>query len=222
MSRGDELISALRDGSAGEEWPSIAQELLRELYAGFPVDRLIPLVRSDTPAAARSAAWLLSELGTRAEPLIGEAARLLGDPARYVRFFAVDAVLAAAGDEQAPVIARAIGLAGDPDEAIRRKVLVLLSRMDGGRLTASLPHLSDPVLRELTSGLIAGRPPAEIRTALADTDPMRRRFAAAAAVRTADLDDGPLRAAIESPDEEIATFAGREQEVRQATRGHHA
>src|SRR5262245_45864713 len=112
--RGDELIDRLCAGADD----SLAGDLLTEVFRGYPVENLRQLLTCDSDTAARSGAWILSELGDRAAPLLDDSVRLLAHPLRYVRFFALDAVLVNATAGHGPVVAAAIALIVDPDDAV--------------------------------------------------------------------------------------------------------
>jgi hypothetical protein len=76
-SRGDELIDRLRAG--GND--SSANDLLTEVFRGHPVESLRRLLHGDEETAAKAEAWILSELGVRAAPMMADIVALLGLPA---------------------------------------------------------------------------------------------------------------------------------------------
>jgi len=117
------LIDRLRAG--GND--SAANDLLTEVFRGHPVESLRRLLHSDEETAVKAGAWILSELGVRAAPMMADIVALLGHPLRYVRFFALDAVLASATSEDGVAVATAIGLINDPDDAVRWKALTFLA-----------------------------------------------------------------------------------------------
>jgi hypothetical protein len=215
-SRGDELIDRLRAG-AGD---SSANDLLSEVFRGYPVENLSRLLRSSQETAVKAGAWIVSELGVGAAPLLDEVVRLLGHPLRYVRFFAVDAVQAAATPADGAAVAAAIALVADRDDAVEWKALTFLAWADRAQLEAGIPHLADPRLGELTSGLLTGGPQA--LAALDDPDHLTRAFAAAAAVRTARQtgDRTALEHAAASGDPAVASFATGQLESGRLPSGH--
>ncbi len=62
----DELIERLLAGGDHEA----AHDLLSAFFHGLSLDRLLLLLQSDSEEAAKAGAWIASELGQRAEPLI--------------------------------------------------------------------------------------------------------------------------------------------------------
>jgi hypothetical protein len=121
-------------------------------------------------------------------PVIADIAALLDHHLRYVRCFAVDAVLASATAEDGAAVAAAVGLIDDPDDAVRWKALTFLAWASADQLAAG----------------------GDVLAALDDLGRLARVFAAAATVRLARLDRGPLERAAVSADPEVSTFA-REQ-----------
>lgn len=193
-SVGHELIDRLAADGSDEAALALLAALNRDEVS---VADLRPLLQSPDPAVAKAATWVASELGDRAAPLLDLVPGLLAHELRYVRFFALDVVLVA-GDAQ--LVARGIELCGDPDEAVRWKAMLFLSRLSAGQLGAAVPYLRDEQMRVLTSWLVS---PSDVAARLSDPDSLTRRFAVVAAVRTRSF----LDEATASADTEFATFA---------------
>ncbi|GAA3127906.1 MULTISPECIES: hypothetical protein [Nonomuraea] len=210
---GDDLMARILARPADDEVRGrLANDLLNELFDGYPVDNLRALLRSGDDDAVQTGSWLLSELGERAASLLDEAPALLAHPRRQVRFFAVEFVLLAAEEqEDAAVLAQAITLSRDPDTAIRWKVLHFLAMASTEQLMLGLSRLADPELGRHTAALVAadtGEPdPGEVVSGLAGDDPVARLFAAATATRMAEEDPALLRHAARARDEEVSSFA---------------
>lgn len=191
-----------------------ADELLREFVRGYPLDRLRQLLRSENPEVVKTGVFIASELGRGAKPLIEEFASLLSHEALAVRFDTLDCVLVCATEQHGDLIARAARLIRDPEEGVRYKTLVFLSRASETQLRAALPFVDAPDLREAMSWLISHRSMDHeaILEGLREADPLRRRFAAAAAARPKRFDVEALKEAAASDDPEVASFA--ESELR--------
>jgi hypothetical protein len=218
IERGDHLVERLRSGARDDS----ANELLELVFAGYPVDNLLRLTRSDEPVAVGSGAWIISELGPGSAALMEEVARLLEHPVRQARFWAVDAVLAGATTAHGEVIAKAVTLLADPDEAVRWKVLQLLAAIPADHLAAGLPNLTDPHVVRLVTWLtsvdadpIGAR---DVESRLAGADRLTRLVAAAAAARLAPRTVDLLERAAAAEDEEVRSFAKSELRVRSASR----
>ncbi|MED7929032.1 hypothetical protein SMD20_32620 [Nonomuraea sp. LP-02] len=209
---GDDLIArVLAHANDDDVLGPAANDLLEEVFAGYPVDNLRRLLRSDEEKVVRTAAWLLSELGELAAPLADELPALLASPLRQVRFFAVEAVLNA-GDTDGPLAARALALVRDGDDAVRWKVISFLAAAETEQLAAGAEALEDAELKELTEWLVRldteEVDPREVVARLEGGDRTARMFAAAAAARLSDEEDTNLLAhAATAEDEEIRSFA---------------
>ncbi|MEU4508586.1 hypothetical protein AB0G05_03735 [Nonomuraea wenchangensis] len=209
---GDDLIArVLAHANDDDVLGAAANDLLEEVFAGYPVDNLRRLLRSDEEKVVRTGAWLLSELGELAAPLADELPALLASPLRQVRFFAVETVLNA-GDADGPLAARALALVRDGDDAVRWKVLSFLAEAETEQLAAGAEALEDAELKELTEWLVRldseEVDPREVVARLEGGDRTARMFAAAAAARLSDEEDTNLLAhAATAEDEEIRSFA---------------
>jgi hypothetical protein len=209
---GDELIEMLL---AGEDFPGeegkAANDLLLEVLRGYPAQNLGRLIHSDNSKAVDSGAFVVSELGARSAQILDEVDFLLSHPSRNARFDALDAVLTSASDEHGTVIAKAIMLVADPDQAVRWKALQFLARSTPDQLAAAIPSLTDRHVADLAAWLGAIANDAthlpDILGRLRDPDKTTRLFAAAAAARVAASDRQGIEQAATSTDPEIHSFA---------------
>ncbi|NUO99726.1 MAG: hypothetical protein HOW71_44315 [Nonomuraea sp.] len=210
---GEELIERIlaHPGDDDVVGPA-ANDLLSELHSGGHVQSLTRLLRSGDDRILRTAAWLLSELGDLAEPLLDEVPALLSSPIRSVRYDAIGVVLDNADERHGSLVARVMALSEDPESAVRWKVLEFLSEASIEQLEAGASCLPPGRLRELAEWLILqdGEEPdlAGIVIRLEAGDPVTRLFAAAAAASLSDEEDTHLleRAAMVE-EEEIRSFA---------------
>jgi hypothetical protein len=200
LVRGDDLVTGLLDGAVADP-DAAASDLLSQVFGGYPVDRLRPLLRSGRPEAVRAGMWVVAELGERAADLLDDVAGLLDHPSRYVRFFALDSVLSAADTRHGAVLTRAAELIADPDDAVRWKTMHLLARATDTQISA----IDGPVGQRV-GGLIA-LSDGDLVARLADDDRTVRLLAAAAAARRAGADPAALDAAIAADDPEVSSFA---------------
>ena len=206
---GDALLEQVLSNATDET----SNELLQAFFAGYPVERLRLLLRSDDDDVVRAGVWIASELGVAAASVIDDLAPLLWHPLQYVRFWAVDAVLAAASVADGEVIARALGLIEDGEDAVRWKVLHLLARASSEQLAAALPFTSDANLARRLRWL-AGEPlRIEDVAVRLDGDRLDRLFAVAAAARLRSGRKQALQRAMASSDDEVRTFAREELDV---------
>ncbi|MFG1975337.1 hypothetical protein ACGFJC_38920 [Nonomuraea fuscirosea] len=210
---GEDLIERIlaHPGDADLVGPA-ANDLLSELYAGFPVQNLVRLLHSGDDRILPTAAWLLSELTDLAAPLAEELPPLLSHPIRSVRYDAVAAALVIADERHGPLIARVIELSRDPESGVRWKALEFLTEASIEQLEAGAACLPPGQLKDLTEWLIRqdGDEPdlTGIVHRLEDGDAVSRLFATAAAASLSDEQDtNLLEHAVMVEEEEIRSFA---------------
>ena len=210
---GDDLIERIRTHPADDDIVGpAANDLLSELYAGYPVENLARLLHSGDDRILRTATWLLSELDELAEPLMDEVPALLASPILSVRYDAIAVVLENADARHGPIIAQVMNLSSDPESAVRWKVLEFLAEASVEQLEAGASCLPSGQVKELAEWLILqdGDEPdlAGIVVRLEAGDPVTRLFAAAAAASLSDEEDtNLLEQAALVEQEEIRSFA---------------
>jgi hypothetical protein len=200
---------------AGEDFPGeegkAANDLLLEVLRGYPAQNLSRLIHSDNNKAVNSGAFVVSELRERAVQILDEVDFLLSHPSRNARFDALDAVLTGASEDHGSILAKAIMLVIDPDQAVRWKALHFLSKSSPNQLVAAIPYLPGEHETSLVMWLAnGGSDPAnvpDILSRLHDLDKETRMFAAAAAARVAATDRRGIEEAAASGDPEIRSFA---------------
>ena len=213
--KGEEIVKLLSTGADDDD---LANELLKSIWAGYPVENVSRLLHARSDEAVKAGAWVLSELGADATSMLFEVDFLLRHSVRHARFFALDVALVCATEQHGELIARAISLVGDEDGAVRWKALRFLGRAGAAQLAAGAVALEDVRLRELVEWLAV---PAggigsqqDVVQRLDDQDDLVRLFAVAAASREAGNSLGLVLAA-DSTDPDVAGFARDELQSRQ-------
>jgi hypothetical protein len=210
---GDDLIERILTHPADDDIVGpAANDLLGELYAGYPVENLSRLLHGGDDRILRTATWVLAELAELAAPLMDEVPALLSSPIPGVRYYAIAVALENADERHGPVIAQIMNLSRDPESAVRWKVLEFLTEVSVEQLEAGASSLPPGQLRELAEWLILqdGEDPdlAGIVIRLDAGDPVTRLFAAAAAANLSDGEDTSLLEHAATVDqEEIRSFA---------------
>jgi hypothetical protein len=223
---GDELIEVLLAGDLDpDEEGEAANDLLSRVLGGYPAHNLSRLIHSNSSRAVNSGAFVVSELGAQAGQVIDEVDFLLSHPSRNARFDALDAALASASAEDGSVLAKAVMLIVDPDQAVRKKALKFLADATPDQLLAAVPYLPDRYAADLVTWLATtGSDPAHlpgILNRLHDREKETRMFAAAAAGRIGNVTRQGIEQAAASDDQDIRSFAANliqrldlEQEIR--------
>lgn len=204
---GDALVEKIR---RGEDVNQTANELLREFFRGYPVAYLKPLLASSQEDTVKAAAWIASELGEAAAPLLGDIGSLLHHQLPYVRFFALDAVLVLAPPQRGDLIAAAVQLIDDLDEGVRWKTMQFLMRATAPQLRASLRHFRDFAMAAHVKWLLKVVDTVNIHEVNSGLDLGGRPdvlFAAAAAARLVDRSIEALTHAATASDAEVSSFA---------------
>lgn len=214
---GDALVRRISDPyRAPEERGEDAHELLQLVFQGFPASGLIPLLRSENSGAVESGIWVLSELGSKAAPLLDEVESLLDAQSRKVRYWAIDVVHSSAGIEDGRIIAKAFGLLEDTDISVRRAALYFLARASESQLTAAVLHLGKSRIGVLVGWLSRVSDSAnsvlDITKQIGNDDRLVSMIAVAAAARISGRDRAALECAAAMGDDEISVFASRELE----------
>lgn len=205
------LFERVRNGDS-----DAAYELTNHFRRGFPLERLRELFRSDQPDVVASAAYIASELGSTATPLIDEFPRALAHPESWGRSAGLDCVWNCATTGHGALIAHALLLLDDPSIYTRGVAILHLEYAPAALIMAALPFLKAArhyaVLTWFASG--KSRDHAEIVSKLRSEDPLERRVALAAAARPTGAaasgsiqDEEALIAAAETGDPEVAMFA---------------
>jgi hypothetical protein len=205
--RGDDLLARMLGGE-----PDLGNELLKECWGGYPVERIRALLRSDVESAVKSGAFIASELAELSRPLLNDVEPLLNHPDTWVRSDAIDAVNLAATVDEAEIVARAIERITDSERSIRGSAFTLLAAAEREQLEASCGYIDDIDVKEALRSVLDEEDTvssAEIRPRLADQSRLVRLFGLLSAARIGDRGADDLLAAIEADDEEIQLFAFR-------------
>ncbi|MFN8074357.1 MAG: hypothetical protein U0Q15_02915 [Kineosporiaceae bacterium] len=205
-----------------DEVDTLACELLGLVSGGARVEAVRPLLTSDVAQARRAGAFVLSELGAAALPVLPDAVGLLAGDSRLLRYYVLDALHGAAGALTAALVVPALPLLSDDEEVLREKVMSLLVPLSDdvvAALPTALPDALDTGLRadlawfaaatraEVEATLLAG-------PARAGAPSRRDALAAvAAAVRMAGEWDGAWSALAASGAEELERFGDEQKQI---------
>lgn len=213
MNKVEKIINQILDNPGAAAHDLLVNRLLEQFQSGAPLEYLRPLLLSDDPQIASSAAWIASELGSEGQPLLDVVVDLLDHPDKRVRFWVTDCILLWADSASGKAVARVIALLDDPEKAVRWKAMGFVRRAAKDQLEAALDWFS---ANEPESPQVSG-----LRWFLSDTaqdaaavekmiqHPVTemRKYGAVAAAKIASRDRHPLTVAASSEDEDIVDFA---------------
>lgn len=214
LERGSLLVrSILAATTDSSELAEDGNALLAEIFDGFPVIELVPMLRSLSELHVRTAIFVLSESGPLAGPVVRELVECLGHESATVRCGAIDALLSAGPPAGAEVfvLEHVSQHISDGDRRVRGWVLRFLCRLRPDRLSDAARELEVSGARwaDFISAIVDQ--PTGSRERLierANDEALEvRLFAAAAAVVVADVDSASLEALTSSDEDEIRDFA---------------
>lgn len=185
-ARGDTLIEhILRHGDTGGE---VSNDLIGEFYRhNYPVEKLIPLLRSENDETVRTGAFLVEELGVKAAPLLPELIRLLDHTDAWVKSGVLSAVLVSATNKDGEIMGGAVSLIADGKRPIRRRAFELMARIDAPPLAAGVPYIKNPKIASLLEWALdverESRDNDEVASRVQEPDGLGQVFAVVAAAR---------------------------------------
>jgi len=181
--RGDELLARI---VAGDD-TGLGNELLKEMFRGYPVENLVQLLSSGNEQVVQSGTWIASELARDARPILRYLIPLFDHPNVRVRYYSVETVLTAATDEDGEVVGNAISRITDNERPVRRMAFELMARADRSPLVAGVPYIEDPEIIALLKWAMEvdseSRDDDEIAARLRESDGLGWLFAVVAAAR---------------------------------------
>jgi hypothetical protein len=212
-ARGDALIEHIL--TVGDTDGKISNDLIGEFYShGYPVEKLIPLLRSENNETVRTGAFLVEELGAKAAPLLPELVRLLDHADAWVKSGVLSAVLVSATDKDGEIVGGAVLLITDPKRPVRQMAFELVARADSSPLAAGVPYIRDPEIAALLKWVLeverGSRDSDEIESRLRDPDDVDRLFAVVAAARVYTRSPQYLQLAASLGESDAQSFAASE------------
>jgi hypothetical protein len=182
-ARGDELLALVVAGDQS----GISNDLCKEFYRGYPIQKLATLLDSDDERALESGAWIASELAENARPILSHLLPLFGYPNTRIKYHSIQTVLTAATDEDGDVVGEAVSLIADDERPVRRMAFELMARADRSSLVAGVPQVKDSKIACLLAWVLdvesESRDDDEIASRLQESDGLGQAFAVVAASR---------------------------------------
>ncbi len=198
LEAGDSMLQRLL--LAGDPHGGVSHGLLGAVGAGYPVERLRPLLISEDDTAIEAGMFILSEWGGAATRLLADVAPLLTHSSRWVRHDALEVVLRSVTTQDGAILAQAVLLSDHPDVVTQSDAMDFLKALPSLLLevaSAELPDRFRTLVRWLLDTDVGAASQERMRTLLQDPDPLQRRFAAVALARSRN------RAALVAMEDEI-------------------
>ncbi len=190
--------------------------LLAAYFKGLNLDTLRPLLHHSEPLIQRTAAWIASELGAKAAPLLREVVDLCANSDPQIRFYAFEIIAVSSSCSLEGTFAHVARGLSDIHEGVRKLTMLLVGNSSKSQIVAARGELDGnhkvglSVLLQADVGDIS-----ELIALITDSDPLLRKYAAIAAYRFNKRypnDPTPptlIQAATEVQDPEIQHFIDR-------------
>ena len=182
-------------------------KLLQAYFKGAPLDTLRPLLRSGDLLMQREAAWVASELGVQAFPLLDDVVPLIDSGDRYLTFHAMESVAVCATGVRAAEFVRVVAKLENPDEVLRSLSMFLMSNAENSQLAGAVEGELHTVHREgLRLLLDASACDEAVLAFLRSDEPLRRRYGAVAAARLYEKNPRLIEEVRTMEDGEVGSF----------------
>lgn len=138
FEKADALLAELLQEPERFDGEGKAYSLLQFYFHGFPLQTLVPLLGHNNVHVRRSAAFVVSEIGKAALPLVDHMAKLTIDSDRHIQWYALESVMVCSAEESPENFVHvAIKLECD-DLSICQLAMRLISRSTTAQLKAAL------------------------------------------------------------------------------------
>lgn len=205
-----QLIEELLADPSGFADRGRAYQLLQAYFSGAPLETLRPLLRSADAHVRRAAAFVVSELGVKACPVLDDVLSLMNSGDRYLTFHAMESTALCATGERSKEFFHIVGKLEDPDEVLRSLSMFLMSNAAASQLGAALTlaersrhNAHEEGLRVLIDASASDE---AVLTLVHSDQPLRRRYGAVAAARLYELRPQLLKNAEATEDRDVDSF----------------
>jgi hypothetical protein len=206
-ARADQLIDELLAEPRRFADSGRAYELLQTYFKGAPLDTLRPLLRSGDFLVQRAAAFVISELGVQACPLLDDVVPLIDSSDRYLAFHAMESVTVCATGARAPEFVHVVAKLEDPDEVLRSLSMFLMSNAETSQLVGAveggLHSEHQEGLRLLVDASVSDE---AVLAFIHSEEPLSRRYGAIAAARLYEKNPRLINEVRTNEDGEVGSF----------------
>lgn len=199
----DRLLQELQADPERFHTSGRAHDLLQLYFRGLSLDSLAELLRSKDVHVVRSAAFVASELGSAARPLLGEAIALAAHPDRFVRFHALDVITVCGDGLDAGSFAHVARVVASDDDGLAGFAMRLVSRAAREQLVGAAHELASDHRHAAGLRALVESEPGTIEALIHSSDNLLRRYGAIGAMRLAEAHPELLREAAALPDSAV-------------------
>jgi hypothetical protein len=207
----DDLLHDLRSNPESFRKSGRSYDLLECFFRGHTLLDLSGLLADPNEIVKQTGAWIASELGRNARPIIRDVAVLLTYPERRVRYYALEVLAVCAVGSDVEWYGAVLEAIRDVDAVIRDNV----ARMIVGAHTDQVEGGLNAAGGRWPSLLAFRSPPNEqlIQSCLASVDESEQRVGVIATCRAHGATSAPFSALGKSPHTEVRRLAARLAEV---------
>ncbi len=137
-TKGEELIKDLIANPSLFERRGQGYQFLEECFTGFPLENLIPLLKSDDEDILKPTIVIISELAFQAFDLIPYVAPLINCEDSFIRYYAIECMFSNSSGVYIDEFIHVINGISDQDQSIRNLIMRLLSNADRYQLEAGV------------------------------------------------------------------------------------
>ena len=131
----------------------LSNNLLSAFHQGHPIEKLRPLLQSQSEPVLSTAAFLATELGWVVHPFVAEIVNLLDQPGAGIRFDAIQTLSRCTTPDDGWALGRVLQLLDDPDDFVRGGAMWFIRVSSRWQLKAALDNVArqrpDTVFSEL-------------------------------------------------------------------------
>ncbi|HAL83340.1 MAG TPA: hypothetical protein DCO83_14800 [Mucilaginibacter sp.] len=214
-NKGEKLIKDLICNPSLFERRGQGYELLQECFTGFPLENLIPLLKSDDEDILKPIIVILSELAFQAFDLLPYVVPLINCEDSFIRYYALECIFLNSSGVYIDEFIHVINGISDQDESNRNLIMHLLSNADRYQLEAGVKlvakhkianyKLHQEGLRKLLSS--DNMDDSEIMQMLNSNEPLLQQYGVMIAKEVYKNNSKLIDYALTSKNEDVKTFS---------------
>jgi hypothetical protein len=190
---------------------------------GYDIEKLRPLLRSESERVLRSAVWIASELADTTGAFVQEAVDALQSHDRFVRYYSLDVLMLGTSRARCHQFHNIAAALEDADAAVQEKAMFLLSRANAAQIQEASDYYRvqessthEFGLQMMSRGNDLGLP--DLQSMLGAQDSLLRKYGAIVAERLYPRYKEALEGLTSVEDESVKAFASNMMELHAIVR----